>query len=394
MAGYRDIRISGYRNIGISEYTSINDLTDRGGSLKRVILIVIIAVIASTLVSAYTVEGRSAAITKEEAREIALRNSRQLELDDLQIQRLEKAYLRAIDQAKALPDAYGLSNVLSNKINRVKLPFDAETALEAAKRSKKDNMESVKIDVEKTILSILLAYKELENEKLRLEIEQQRYDNMMAKYRSGSLSEYDKIAAEYEFENKKLRFRQYEQNLSVLDAKLKNLLGYSFDLDPLKVEGDLIYEPYGDISVDIIVGLAIAYDTDIYKSERTLEIRRQVMEITASYYKEGDDAYDDALYELTTAEEDLKGRKLNLEVKVKNAYNDLLNLQDDVLVARGREEVTRKLLESARKKYENGLISKDALMTEEQKYRDDALAVLKAETNYMIKKLDFSKWTK
>jgi outer membrane protein TolC len=255
-------------------------------------------------------------------------------------------------------------------------------------------MESVKIDVEKTILSILLAYKELENEKLRLEIEQQRYDNMMAKYRSGSLSEYDKIAAEYEFENKKLRFRQYEQNLSVLDAKLKNLLGYSFDLDPLKVEGDLIYEPYGDISVDIIVGLAIAYDTDIYKSERTLEIRRQVMEITASYYKEGDDAYDDALYELTTAEEDLKGRKLNLEVKVKNAYNDLLNLQDDVLVARGREEVTRKLLESARKKYENGLISKDALMTEEQKYRDDALAVLKAETNYMIKKLDFSKWTK
>jgi hypothetical protein len=33
-------------------------------------------------------------------------------------------------------------------------------------------------------------------------------------------------------------------------------------------------------------------------------------------------------------------------------------------------------------------------MTEEQKYRDDALAVLKAETNYMIKKLDFSKWTK
>ena len=124
------------------------------------------------------------------------------------------------------------------------------------------------------------------------------------------------------------------------------------------MEGDLIYEPYGDISVDIIVGLAIAYDTDIYKSERTLEIRRQVMEITASYYKEGDDAYDDALYELTTAEEDLKGRKLNLEVKVKNAYNDLLNLQDDVLVARGREEVTRKLLESARKKYENGLISK------------------------------------
>jgi outer membrane protein TolC len=362
--------------------------------LKRVIFIVIIAVIASTLVSAYAAEGRSAAITREEAREIAVRNSRQLELDDLQIQRLEKAYQRAIDQAKALPDAYGLSNVLSNKINRIKLPFDAETNLEAAKRSKKDHTENLKIDVEKTILSILFAYKELENEKLRLEIEQQRYDNMMAKYRSGSLSEYEKIAAEYDFENKKLRFRQYEQKLSTLDAKLKNLLGYSLESDPLKVEGDIIYEPYGHISIDAIVELAIANDTDIYKSERTLEIRRQVMEITASYYKEGDDAYDDALYELTTAEEDLKGRKLNLEVKVKNAYNDLLNLQDDVLVARGREEVTRKLLESARKKYENGLISKDALMTEEQKYRDDALAVLKAETNYMIKKLDFSKWTK
>ena len=130
--------------------------------MKRVIFIVIIAVIASTLVSAYAAEGRSAAITREEAREIAVRNSRQLELDDLQIQRLEKAYQRAIDQAKALPDAYGLSNVLSNKINRIKLPFDAETNLEAAKRSKKDHTENLKIDVEKTILSILLAYKELE----------------------------------------------------------------------------------------------------------------------------------------------------------------------------------------------------------------------------------------
>lgn len=362
--------------------------------MKKIVSVIVIGLVASMIVSPYFAEKAGASITIEEAKEIAIGNSRQLALDDLQIERLEKAYERAKEQARMLPDAFGRSSVLSNKINREKLPFDAETALEAAKKTKNDNIENLKIEVEKTILNILLAKEELENEKFRLDIEQYKYDNMMTKYENGALSEYDKTAAEYEFHNKRLRFRQYEQTLATLNSRLNNLLGYPYDSDPPEVEGEIKYEPLEDISVDVIVELAIAKDTEIYRSERTLEIKKRVMEITASYYKEGEQYYDDALFELKMAEADLKERKMALEVKIKNAYNDLLNLQDDVFVAQGREKISRKLLESARKKYESGLISKDAYMLEEQKYRDDALALLKAKVNYIIKKVDFSRWAK
>jgi outer membrane protein TolC len=365
--------------------------------MKKVTLIIFVAIIVTIIFSLLTFPiyagNGNLRLTAEMACEIAIRNSRQLALDDLEIGRLEKAYERAKEEARLLPDAFGKSSVLSNKINREIKPFNAQTDLEVARKTREDNIKNLEINVRKAMLDILFARMNLENEKARLDMEQYKYDNLLIRYMNGEVSEHDKTAAEYEFFSKKLGYEQYEQSLENFKMRLKNLLGYSFDEDCPEVIGEIKYVPYGDLAVDVIVESAISRDTDIYRKQRTLEARRRTFEITAGYYEEGEAYYDDALFELIMAEADLEDALTRLEVTIKNMYNRLLNLKDDVTVARAEEALSRKVLEGVKERHEKGLVSKMVLMEAEQQYGDDAFAVLRAEYEYMSLKTEFSKWT-
>ncbi len=324
-----------------------------------------------------------------EVKEMAANNSRQAALDDLEIKSLKSALEKALKDAKMTPDAYGPYSVLNNKIVREVRPIEAQTALEAAEKRKLDKLNILKNNVEKTFLEILLVREELELEIFKLGILNKRHLILEKKYEEDLITINELEDMQYTIESKKFDIAAARAKLDSLDMKLKNHLDLSLGGEPVDISGKIVYKPYNTVAMDNIINRAMENSTDIYVRQMEVKAKDKNMEITASYYKEGGTIYDTADFNLEMAKSELENSKTSLEVNIKNTYNNLLDKMGKVELALKYEEIAKKKLDIAKIKYENGLISMEQLLKEEQDLRQAEYQTLKSVFDYNMTRIDF-----
>ncbi len=322
-------------------------------------------------------------LTIESVQEIAVRNSSQAQIDDLNIF-VNELILK--DSKYDLIPASGTP--MDNAYKRGVDPIVVEMNLEIAKRQKDQNLESVRIEALKRAYDIILLKKEYNLENTRFNILTENLNVMEARFKIGTVTESDVVDAKYKLEDKKLNMFIVEQKLESAKSSLKNLLNYDSDLD-IDISGDIEYVPLGEIDIDKILEAAIKKDINVYRNEKEAEKSRKAFEIVSEYQIPDSISYQKAVYNLTVAESNLADTISNVEMNIRNKLNDLMNLEGKTVLAIKNFEMNKRKYDNMLQKYNMGLISKSNLQASHEAYENAVYQKYTAICNYLIAKAEF-----
>jgi len=359
--------------------------------LAVIFLMIIMLFSAVSAVDGGDKEEEKTAYTYEELKEIALAGNLQIAIDSLDIEAKETALENAIDEARMLSDAYGKSAVLNNRIIREVKPFEAETALEVAKMAKVDNITNLELKVYKEYIKILLTREELKKENSLLNILNERYSIIKAKYDRGLVTRDEKDSALYNIDSKEVQISSIKKKLLSCDLELKLLLNMQLDEELLNIEGKIETLEFSIPDVEKKVEKSLLEDTEIYRKKRVMEAKKMTMELTSEIYKPGNITYDDNKIAYETAKMEYSEGRLNVEVDIKSKYNSLLNDKDKIGLAEAYEDLMENRLDNAIMKYESGLINREEYLMEKENYILSVYERLAAVCSYNINLMEFIK---
>ncbi|KPU27425.1 hypothetical protein TR13x_04970 [Caloranaerobacter sp. TR13] len=354
--------------------------------MKRIVSIIIcILLVGITIVYAI---GDNLIFTVQDAQETAKMNSKQIKIDDLEIKTKQSELEEAKDEAKEKGGRPGrtisqtLDNLIIGKVN----PLIAETNLEIARMNKDNNIKELKLNVYKLTQEILLTQKELDIEKQKLIILQEKYEINKAKFTEGNITNNDLFNFEYEIDSKEIKIREIEQNITTLSLELKKLLDLPLDENIIAINDELKAEVLKDFDIESSISKALESNISIYEKSQNVKAKELTLELTSKYYNEGDSRYNEAKYDMESAKVDLEDTKINLEVDIRNKYNELQNLKDQLELAEKYFDLISKNVKIANTKYESGTISKYELLQLKEKMLDATYQKYLAIYNYNIAK--------
>ena len=330
-----------------------------------------------------------AVLSLAEAREIALKNNKQTIIDDLEIKSKEKALETAKENAEMAYDAFGATSVLNNRIRKEVRVMEAETGLDVARRTKEDHNERLKLDVSNAFYNILLARKELEKESKKLEIAREKYEIAKSKYSVKSITDDTLANAEYEVFSRSFGVESVKEKLKSLDIRLKDLTGLDLEGPQLVIEGEITLTGFTEEDIDSLVAESLENDTGVYSAAGRYNAARRTMEITEELLKPDTEIYISNMISLEMARRDYESARRSREVNIRNSYNELLNLQDNIMLALKYEELQKKKLENAKTRYEAGQITKEEYLSAEESCLDAAYSKYRAICDFNIKHENF-----
>ncbi|HOM01480.1 MAG TPA: TolC family protein [Acetivibrio sp.] len=336
---------------------------------KRVLALVLTAPLLFAITTVLAV-GENLIFNIEGFQKYAVENSKQVTLDDLEIKTKESALLDAKEDAEFLYPASTKSERYNNDIKKDVTPLEAEANLEYAKRAKQKNIDNLKLDVYKAALNRLLIEKELDMQKAKLDILNEKYSMAEVRYREGKITENDLNDIKYSLDTKKIDVQKVEKSLKTAEMELKRLLSLELDDKDLKIDEKLTLAKWKSIKLEKVINDAIEKNIDIYKKSENLKVKEKIMEITEKYYTDSNSIYNENKTNLELARIELEDAKINLEVEIRNKYNNLLSAKDNVELASKWEDIQKKKLQNLELKLENGLVSRQELLSQQEKYLD------------------------
>ena len=352
----------------------------------------IMIIVFSTFVSAQ--ETNFNELTLDEAIEIAASDNRQAVIDDYEIASKETAFKKAKEDADMSGDKSGTEDVINNRIRTEAYAIEAEWALETAKLTKANNADQLEVDVTKIFYEILLTEKELEKELKKLEMVRERLDLAKVRYNSKSITEDVLNSAQYDLDRKELEVESVKEKLKMQDMKLKNKLNLPFNEGTLKLSGSIILESFTEVDINKVAVDYMEKDTSVISAAGKYNSAQRIMEQTEKFLRKGSTLYDDNRVALESAVRDYEAAKRNAEVNIRNTYNELLSLKDNLVLAQKYEDLMAKRLESAKTKYQKGFISKDSYMSAEELYLDSIYNSIKAIYDFNMKLVSFNSMIK
>jgi outer membrane protein TolC len=279
-------------------------------------------------------------------------------------------------------DVYGVQNVLENRIRKVIRPMEAEAALEYSKRVKQDNLLLLKQDVYNTFYSILLARMELEKEEQKLEIAKARFETAKARHAKKIISDDDLEMAEYNVFSKTMDYDSVLEKLKLLDMNLKTLMNLPLGGDQIEIKGEINQEVIREINLEDAINFV---DKDIFAAYNKYLSAKKVMEFTDELFDQQSETYIENKRKLEMAYNEYEKSKRNREVNIRNTYNDLLNLRDNVNLAERYEVLQKKKLDTESLRYEKGQVDIERYYASKESYIDAAYYKNKAICDFNAK---------
>jgi len=356
--------------------------------MKRIKYIIVITLTLIMLVG-INAQGENYLFSIDEAQKTAIENYSQTRIDDLNIKLKEDTLKHLQEDIHKLGSTSTIEGFYNNKIKTLVNPLKAEAALEVARMTKQDNIESLKLDVYKTALGLLLAGKELEKENQKLSFLEEKYKIAKAKYDANIITEAYVEDAQYALDGEKITIGGIEDKIASYSLGLKKLLNQPLDNEIVNITDTIKYVAFKNVDIDKAVQDSLQSNTNIYRLTKALEAAEKAMELTKEIFGEGDSTYDSNSYSLETARLDLEEAKVDLEVNIRNKYNNLLSLKDSVMLAQTYEGMMNKRLKAAEIRCLEGIINMESLLGEKENYLDAVYQKYLAIYDYNVAKAEF-----
>jgi outer membrane protein TolC len=309
--------------------------------------------------------------TVAELQEIALANSVQALVDDVDIKRKDMT-VRTIQSDSAMSDT----------ILRVTKPMDVKLELESAKNTKQDHLNQLKVDVYKTALNIQLCGSEIELQQQKQVNAGEKLEIADARFKKKTITQDELETAKFAVESSKVDLADAREKLDMQYLELKKLLNQPLDTKPVHIAVDLKQAVFKDVDINLVLEGLYKTEATVNKASGKLSIAQAAMDIAAKLYKEDNLIYKNYAADLEEAALDLASAKSALDVKVNNSCSDLKNKLDNITLAGKYCDLMTKKLASAQVRYDKGTVGKEALISAKEASLDADFAKLKAIVDY------------
>jgi len=358
--------------------------------MKKVIALSVILVIS--LIFSIGAEAASTAeniMTLEEAVAVARENSRQAVIDNLDIKMKNILLKKAREAAENLGTAYGYENLLNNDITREVNVMEAEYNITIAEMTAEENLKKLEQDVYRTYMNILLAKKDLELSQEKQKIAEEKCKITRARKSAGTVTEDQISSAEFDLYSKKADVEAKKEKLGLLDMELKSLLNLPYDSKTIEVEGSIEMVPFNEIDIDELVNKQKDVGLEVFTEECSVKLAEKTLELTKKYFLPGSDIYDQNEMKLNAAYRNLNNAKRNREARIRNTYNELLNIIDSFKLAEEYEKLQQKKLSNIQIRYNKGQINREQLLAAKENYLDAVYNKIKSIYDVNIKRYEF-----
>lgn len=231
-----------------------------------------------------------------------------------------------------------------------------QTNLEKMKYQKEAVSESIKYGVETAYDNILFAQEGLKIQKQLYEKQQKDYNNILAQYENGRVSENDKNIAEKELEKLKLQVENLTRQIENGKIQLKQLLGIDLEKTVELTESidTNINEPK---DYDEYLSSALLNRNEIIAAKLDCEEAERTFDIIKDYLDEDDYDWMDAERTLNEAQTALLEAEKEVRQNIKNAYLDVTQKKSEVDLASKKLEAAQVQYNAVKKNYEAGRVA-------------------------------------
>lgn len=356
-----------------------------------IITVIVVLIMTSTV---WAAQNGNVTISLDEAIKTAIENDQQLKLTDEKIKLAQRRYNSAVAIAKDAPDKYWSTDAqhVANKNEELLYPLQRETELNELKWQRKNLERKLRIEITKLYYQILQKQQSLNNQKSAISRTKAEYDSMKKKVEAGILTDSTLLSYELAMNEADLALKKIQTDLDDFNINFNDRLGVSLDTVVILKKTDLPTESVSVTSIDELAAEVVAASHDIKKLEANKLIDKTKYDILRQYYYNTPDECETLEDKLLNYDYDIRDKKVAVELKIRQDYNNLLNLKDDITIKELDYNQKLKLMEIEKKKSDLGLsTSLDYIRAVGN--RDDAFFSLNsARLSYFIAILDFKSY--
>lgn len=298
-------------------------------------------------------EDETLSLTLEEAMELALANNNQVELNRLSIEKakleLEQAKHGAkkidFDAIDAMPREMraGLGlDMYQLHLAKYVAPVASQAKLTIAEKQVELSENVLRLEVEKNYYELLRKKTALDNAQNALLRAQEQLRIAQESYKAGVLAKSDVVGAEVLVASKEAEVVNAQNQFDKAVMNLAQTLGLELDTKIVPAT-QFSFEP---VIIDLAkeVEKALEQDISVIGAKEGLKVAEVTFEQARGFYAPNVFMYREAEYGLEEAKVNLKKAQDEVELKVRNAYLDLLSAQKAY-------ETLEKSLEAAKENY-------------------------------------------
>ena len=274
------------------------------------------------------------------------------------------------------------AELLSNKRESLLNPLQAQNQLDELKWEKENEVKSLRVEATKLFYQYVFKQQEIDSQSKVIDKAQKEYDIAKKKVEVGDQNSLSLNQSENALSLAKQKLETLKVEKTGIQMKINSLLereltqAFELKAEPLNIS------EYTNNDLDSIITKKKESGHSVVKLQKSYE------ETKIQYYIQGyamgiPSAREELEYSMMDTENNIKNEKAAIDLKVRSDYNSILNLKDDIEIAKLTYDLNTKLHSISELKYDRGLISiSDYLKTSGDK--ETAL------TNYNKAQLDYA----
>ena len=310
----------------------------------------------------------SSSMSLNKAIEYALENSKDMEIQKLELDKSKVVYtqnIRSIKSAeKAEDDADDISyprtyevtadqNVNNALIHHGASRKSVELAYQVAKWNVDKKENEIKYNVEKAFYDLSHIVKELEIAKENLELSKKQYEQGKLRYELGTISNQELLGMEIGLYQAQGAYDTAEMYYDLQEMSFKSTIGY-----PLSKRVTLVdtveYKEHDAIDLKNSIKSALENNVGIKALEGNHEVAELTLKAVSGRYPEGTYKYKEQEVVLKQAAKNLENAKVGIEMSVRSAILNLQNAEEQIATYKKTIEQAQKALEITQKSFELG----------------------------------------
>ncbi|WIV12243.1 TolC family protein [Proteiniborus sp. MB09-C3] len=288
----------------------------------------------------------------KQATEYALKNSKDMKIQDLEMKRAELKY----DQdRKILRDYNGASGEEQDFINSEILPkeyFDLGILDRQTKLSKQISIwnkeikeNEIKYNVEKAYFDLLQSEKDMEIAKEGLELANRQYEQSKKMYELGTISHQQLLSVELAVSQAQSGFDMATMGYELQKMSFNNTLGLSL-VQKIKLTDKIEYKKHDEIKLDEAIETANENSAILKAAKEGYELSELTFKaVKAKYSTPNQYKYREQEIAVEQAAKSLDTVKNGVEMSVRSAYHSLITAEKQI-------KTYEKAVENAQKAYE------------------------------------------
>lgn len=258
-------------------------------------------------------------LTLEEARELALKNNDQVELNRLSIDKAKLKYEQDRFNAKKIDEKYVTSYEMA--VGKYVLPLASQVGVVMAEAEVQLKEQMLKLEVESNYYELLKQKAALANAQSALDRAQEQLRIAKESLKAGVIAKSEVIGGEVLVAAKEAAVVKAQNDYDKAVMELAKSVGLELDVK-LTTADEFTFKP---LAVNLTEELekVLEKDISVLGAREGLKVAAKTFDLASKYYTPNVFMYREAEYNLEEAKVKLKQSETAAELKVRKAYLDL-----------------------------------------------------------------------